>query len=322
MSEPMLIPPLTPGVLDVGIPYTIVIASRNTDVIEVTGISSLDANPNGGLGAPGMGLAWLGLSSGGLGTEGVPGDRVVSGKVICSEVFTTATGLYTITLESASGAALGTQNVVVRGMTAVSKALAYTIGSPVFTLEAHGLAVGDRVGLSADSNIGRPSLDLSAPMLVTAATASTFTLGVIPGQVNHLDFTNHGEAGLYFYWLSAQQQGRTQWDINSAASATVAHNASFSYTITSDGTGSFSASGLPAGLTLSGATITGHPTQWGYFPVTLSIGTMKRYLILTVTPVLGDSLLVAAPNIDGEFGGAAVHSTSVVNATTLGIGPT
>gem|GEM_PF-1417601 len=59
--------------------------------------------------------------------------------------------------------------------------------------------------------------------------------------------------------------------ITSATTATATVGQSFSYTITSNPTAtSFTASGLPAGLSLSGAVISGIPTISGSFSVTLS----------------------------------------------------
>jgi len=59
--------------------------------------------------------------------------------------------------------------------------------------------------------------------------------------------------------------------ISSNLTAGATYGSAFSYTITATGTpSSFNATGLPTGLTFSGATISGTPTQTGSFPVTIS----------------------------------------------------
>lgn len=94
--------------------------------------------------------------------------------------------------------------------------------------------------------------------------------------------------------------------INSALSATGTVGSSFSYTITTAGTPpiTYSASGLPAGLSLSGATISGTPTTAGSYSVVLTaqndIDTDTKTLAITIQAVAAEPEPVAEPAAEEE----------------------
>lgn len=122
------------------------------------------------------------------------------------------------------------------------------------------------------------------------ALASPMTIKVTLTGVN---------AKVDFKATSGGGGGVTAPVITSALAATGTQNADFSYSITASGTQpiTFSASGLPSGLTLSGSTISGQSTQSGQFIVTLtatnSAGPDMKTLVLTIAPqvVISQSLL-------------------------------
>ncbi len=119
-------------------------------------------------------------------------------------------------------------------------------------------------------------------------------------------------------------------------------NANFTYTITASGTApaTFSASGMPVGLSLSGDTITGMPQQSGTFNVTLTaanaLGKDTQTLVLTI----GGSVSNTTIDTDGDgfpdeieialgtsptdssstpFGGAPAHSQQSFSPAKLQI---
>ena len=113
--------------------------------------------------------------------------------------------------------------------------------------------------------------------------------------------------------------GGTAPAITSALTATATAGAPFSYTLTAtgDATITYAASGLPAGLTFSGAKITGTPTAAGAFNVALTAtnaaGSDSKTLALTVNPGAAKSFTITGPaTVTG--GAAANFSATVVDA--------
>ena len=109
--------------------------------------------------------------------------------------------------------------------------------------------------------------------------------------------------------------------ISSAASASSAVNSPFSYQIVADGAPtSYSASGLPSGLSLNTSTgvISGTPTQAGTFSVTLGAtnanGTTDATLALTITP---DNAHFVSLNAPSEM---LTGATATVTVSLLNIG--
>jgi len=104
--------------------------------------------------------------------------------------------------------------------------------------------------------------------------------------------------------------------ITSALSATASVGQSFSYTITANGSAGYTlaASGLPAGLTISGAVISGTPTAVGSTNITLSVthptaGTDSKILVLTIVASPGGSSGGAESSGGGSGGGGGGCAT-------------
>ena len=99
--------------------------------------------------------------------------------------------------------------------------------------------------------------------------------------------------------------GATAPKITSALAASGTQNADFSYTVTASGTQpiTFTQTGLPFGLMLSGSSITGQSSQAGQFMVTLtatnSAGTDSQVLVLTIAP----QAIVSGSTIDTDGDG-------------------
>jgi hypothetical protein len=106
--------------------------------------------------------------------------------------------------------------------------------------------------------------------------------------------------------------------ITSSATASGTYGAPFSYTITATNSPtSFGATNLPAGLTLSGAVISGTPTETGSFGVNLSAqnsgGTGTRTLLLTIAKA---NATINVTGYTGTYDGAAHGATG----TATGVG--
>jgi hypothetical protein len=107
--------------------------------------------------------------------------------------------------------------------------------------------------------------------------------------------------------------------ISSAASASAIAATLFSYTITaSGGSASFSVTGLPPGLILSNAVISGTPLTIGNFNIQLSAananGTGNGNLALTVKPRL--PVITSPANADGLVNAAFAYTIQAANVAT------
>lgn len=109
--------------------------------------------------------------------------------------------------------------------------------------------------------------------------------------------------------------------ITSSTSASGKVGESFSYTITaSNGASSFAASGLPSGLAVSGATISGTPTQGGTFHVGLtasnSFGGGSATLDLTIAAGNAPHITTQPGNQSATIGGGATFTVTATGATS------
>ncbi len=107
--------------------------------------------------------------------------------------------------------------------------------------------------------------------------------------------------------------------INSAATATGTVNVPFTYTITAFNTPtSFTAVGLPPGLSLAGAVISGSPTVAGVYSVTLGAinasGTGQANLTITVSP--GPPVITSSPNAVFSVNAPIVYTITGTNTPT------
>ncbi|HLX60752.1 MAG TPA: MBG domain-containing protein [Planctomycetota bacterium] len=135
--------------------------------------------------------------------------------------------------------------------------------------------------------------------VLAAGPAQPLSVSFVPNDSSNYSSANAG--------TTIEVDPATAPLITSALTATANVNAAFTYTITSDGTNpqTFAAAGLPAGLALVGATISGKPAATGLFNVTLTAsnfaGTDSKLLKLTVigtgtnhAPVIAVPLTVSA----------------------------
>ncbi len=112
--------------------------------------------------------------------------------------------------------------------------------------------------------------------------------------------------------------------ITSAGSAAARVGVAFTFTLTSTATpATYSATGLPAGLTLAAATgaITGTPTTFGSFEVevkaTNAVGTgPTSILLINVAPAVNAPVITSAPIAPGTVGQAFNYSLTASNSPT------
>jgi hypothetical protein len=140
-----------------------------------------------------------------------------------------------------------------------------------------------------------------------------------------------GTAGVYNVTLTASNAGGTSAPatlvitidtkpvINSPLTASSVVNSAFTYTITALNTPiTFGAVGLPAGLSLTGATISGSPTVAGVFNVTLSAtnlsGTGSAQLTLTISP--GPPVITSSPNAVFAVNSPFFYTITATNTPT------
>ena len=100
----------------------------------------------------------------------------------------------------------------------------------------------------------------------------------------------------------------------------------FSYTITASNTpASFSATGLPSGLTLNGAVISGTPGAAGTFDVTIGAtnasGTGTATLVLTIAPGFSVPMISSSSQASGQVG-SSFQYTILANNTPTAFGAT
>ena len=115
--------------------------------------------------------------------------------------------------------------------------------------------------------------------------------------------------------------------ITSSLAATGAVNAAFSYTITASGTGpvSFSAAPLPDGITLSGSSLSGTPTDAGTTSVTLgavnAAGSDSKTLVITINPA-GAPGITSALTATGNVGSAFSYQITASGNTPVALDAT
>lgn len=107
--------------------------------------------------------------------------------------------------------------------------------------------------------------------------------------------------------------------INSPLIASGTVNVPFTYTITAlNGPLSFTAVGLPPGLTVTGATISGTPTLAGLFNVTLgatnAAGTSQAILSLSISP--GPPMITSSPAVTLPQNSPITYNIAATNAPT------
>jgi hypothetical protein len=204
-----------------------------------------------------------------------------------------------------------------------------------FGLSAHGLGVGDRIWLGVIPN-SLASPPLSGPQfgfwIVTAVPdtshftvqslaitqAAIATALVADGIAALVTFAAAKDTGGHFLslaYLCAFQSGRTQNDITSGAEATGTQGAAITpFTIVTDGASTPNAQGVPSGIGLASGILTGTPVQFGWFPVTLIVGTMQRLCLFSIAAGTDEALLLAPQTIMTSPGATAL---AVVSAPGL-----
>jgi hypothetical protein len=145
------------------------------------------------------------------------------------------------------------------------------------------------VQLNASASDAISGAELAGTFVYTPAAGTVLAPGL--GQTLSVVFTPNNAAN----YNTAAAQTTINVDpaipvsITSALTGSAQKDAAFTYTITADGSApmTFSAAGLPAGLTLVGDTISGAPTVTGVFYVLLSVSNYANYdsksLKLTIT---------------------------------------
>jgi hypothetical protein len=112
--------------------------------------------------------------------------------------------------------------------------------------------------------------------------------------------------------------------ITSALTGSGVQGTSFGYTITSDGSApmTFQAAGLPAGLGLSGAVISGTPTETGVFNIVLAVtnaaGSASQTLMLVITHASGTNhppVFTSPPTASANPSATGVATTLTASAT-------
>ncbi|HLX60884.1 MAG TPA: MBG domain-containing protein [Planctomycetota bacterium] len=154
-----------------------------------------------------------------------------------------------------------------------------------------GIVAGNPLD-STQLNASAQDANSAAPLTGTFAYQPDIGALLAPGLQETLSATFTPDDATNYTTATAQQTidvaPAIPPAITSALNATTAINAAFAYTITADGSAplAFGASGLPAGLALTGADISGNPTASGVFNVTLTAanygGSDSKILKLTV----------------------------------------
>jgi hypothetical protein len=204
-----------------------------------------------------------------------------------------------------------------------------------FGLAAHGLGVGDRVyiGSMTNSASSRPSASIGDGFwFVTAVVdANHFTAtnswvshnlesaaaGGLPWLDISADPAGHPVSLAY---LLAYQSGRDQNDITSPASLSgTAGLAIAPFTIVTDGASVPTAQGVPNGIGLASGILSGTPFAFGWFPVTLIVGTMQRLCVWEIAAGSYASLIIAPQTLNVAVGNEALAAVSApsLNGTTV-----
>ena len=191
------------------------------------------------------------------------------------------------------------------------------------------------VTFTASEAIAAPAATIAGrTAAVTAVTGNTYTAalalaagdpeGAVAFSVAFSDLAgNSGAAVSATTDTSAVTFDRTPPAITGALAANATYKSAFSYTITAGGAPvSYSATGLPAGLTLTAATISGAPAASGSFTVTLAAtdaagNTGTAALALAVAKV---NLTVAGVVAENRvFDGNATAVLSFAGAALVGV---
>jgi uncharacterized delta-60 repeat protein len=223
----------------------------------------------------------------------------------------TVSGTFTVTLSATNGGGTGTRS------------LALTI-LPQPPVISSATTAGGKVGVAFSYTI----TGSSSP---TSFSSTALPQGLSLNTGSGLISGNPTVSGTFTVTLSATNIGGTGTQslvltilpatpvISSGATASGKVSVPFSFTITANNSpDSFSAAGLPTGLVLAGAVISGTPETAGTYTVTLSAtntgGTGTQNLIITIlpaSPVIGSTALAS-----GKVGVAFSYSITASNSPT------
>jgi subtilase family serine protease len=234
----------------------------------------------------------------GYGASGLPGGLSVNGATGLISGNTTATGTYNVGLSAANASGTGTATLTLTVLPA----------APVIT---SALTATTTVGMGFDYQItaSNGAVSYSASGLPAGLSVDP-TAGLISGTATAIGSsnvtiaaTNAGGTGSATLALTVNPQAPV---ITSGLTATGTNGGGFSYQITAtNNPGSYSASGLPAGLGINSTSgiISGTATVTGTFNATINAtnagGTGSATLVITMLP--------PAPVITSALSAAAVY---------------
>ncbi len=243
----------------------------------------------------------------------------------------TTAGTFVVTLTASNGGGAGPSFLLTLGIAA-------SVNVPVVTGSATATGTVGSTFVYVISASNTPT-SFSATGLPAGLTVSTST-GLITGTPTaagnftmSVAATNAAGTSTSLAVLVTIAPAATAPAIISSSSATATVGAAFAYQIIASNTPtSFTATGLPAGLTLSATTglISGTPTTAGLSAVLLGAsnagGTGSAALLLTVVPGLSAPVITSSPSVSGQVGVAftyailASNTPTVFTATTLPAG--
>jgi hypothetical protein len=202
----------------------------------------------------------------------------------------------------------------------------YTQGSTgVLNLELGGTTAGqfDTFTIGGNANLGGV-LQVTLINGFTMSDEDTFDVGGFNGRSGNFDTFNVGDTNLRNAFVGNRVILGRAASITSVLTASGTVGSAFTYNITGRGKSpvTLSATGLPAGLTLSGAQITGTPTAAGVFMVALSaantFGSDNETLVITINNV---STTPPGPSPDSGTGSAMdTDSDGFSNEIELALG--